>query len=278
MSCASCAIRRDVAVSLAGLPFGEETQVGNLLRIHYDDRRSRQFFRSDARALTLRYEDLVAVPERELRRVCDHIGESFETAMLDHTRSAVEVAPPHEWWKASIHDGLDRSRSGRWRTRMDDDVQRFASLHLARYLNEHGYDGARRAGSRLALLPFDDVVAPHDERFLLDLAARDVALIRPTPRHAAHLRRHKHIVFFGVRGQLDPLRNGGRVERVRNTTRLAALLLLRRLQGRPVLWVRRPSLREPRPTDACEIAIAAQLRLFARSVEPEAVAAAVASR
>jgi len=39
-----------------------------------------------SRYLELRYEDLVAEPERELRRVCEHASLRWEPAMLDHTR------------------------------------------------------------------------------------------------------------------------------------------------------------------------------------------------
>ena len=41
---------------------------------------------SGARYLELRYEDLVAEPERELRRVCEHTSLPWEATMLDHTR------------------------------------------------------------------------------------------------------------------------------------------------------------------------------------------------
>jgi hypothetical protein len=39
-----------------------------------------------SRYLELRYEDLVAEPERELRRVCEHGSLPWEPEMLDHTR------------------------------------------------------------------------------------------------------------------------------------------------------------------------------------------------
>ncbi|HJQ51118.1 MAG TPA: sulfotransferase [Gaiellaceae bacterium] len=41
---------------------------------------------SGSRYLELRYEDLVAEPERELRRVCEHGSLPWEADMLDHTR------------------------------------------------------------------------------------------------------------------------------------------------------------------------------------------------
>jgi hypothetical protein len=40
------------------------------------------------RYLELRYEDLVAEPERELRRICEHASLPWEPGMLDHTRAS----------------------------------------------------------------------------------------------------------------------------------------------------------------------------------------------
>jgi hypothetical protein len=49
------------------------------------------------RYLELRYEDLVEAPERELRRVCDHAGLTWEPGMLDHTRvSEAAKMPEHK--------------------------------------------------------------------------------------------------------------------------------------------------------------------------------------
>jgi hypothetical protein len=46
--------------------------------------------------LELRYEDLVAEPERELRSVCEHASLTWEPAMLDHTGvSKVAEMPEH---------------------------------------------------------------------------------------------------------------------------------------------------------------------------------------
>jgi sulfotransferase family protein len=42
--------------------------------------------RAGGRYLELRYEDLVAEPERELRGVCEHASVPWEAGMLDHTR------------------------------------------------------------------------------------------------------------------------------------------------------------------------------------------------
>src|ERR1700747_1676075 len=48
------------------------------------------------RYFELRYEDLVAEPERELRRICEHASLQWEPAMLDHTGvSKVAEMPEH---------------------------------------------------------------------------------------------------------------------------------------------------------------------------------------
>jgi sulfotransferase family protein len=52
--------------------------------------------RDGGRYLELRYEDLVAEPERELRRVCEHASLPWEPGMLDHTGvSEVAQMPEH---------------------------------------------------------------------------------------------------------------------------------------------------------------------------------------
>ncbi len=100
---------RDVALSLARMPFAKDSVVGNLVRIDADDRASRDRIENDPRAMTLRYEDLVTEPERELRRLCDFIGEEYAPSMLDSRGSAAA-------WPPSTSGGRRRCR-GRSRPR-----------------------------------------------------------------------------------------------------------------------------------------------------------------
>jgi len=76
-------------------------------------------------------------------------------------------------------------------------------------------------------------------------------------------------VFFGVVGQLDPDRSRSAGERVIDIARLGLLLLTRRLQGRPVVWVRRLSLIRRHPNDGGERFIARMLQVLAVSAEAE---------
>lgn len=262
---------RDVALSLARMPFATDSVVGNLVRIDHDDRVSRASIDSDPRALTLRYEDLVSEPERELRRICAFIGEAYEASMLDSRATAGNVAAEHEWWKGSVSAPLQTSSAGRWHQEMSADARRFAALHLADYLREHGYEGALDPDAEVAVLPVGDAVGPNNEGLLLELARRHIVVARPAPLTSAAQHRQEHIVFLGVRGQLEPGRGQSAFRRVFETAVLGLGLGVRRLRGRPILWARRATLRRRRNGDPAERLLALLLRLLARQVELERV-------
>ena len=63
------------------------------------------------------YEKLLAEPERELRRICDFLGEAFHPAMLDPTAS--DMASPAKLRFVFNHkaaQAVDRTSAGRWRS------------------------------------------------------------------------------------------------------------------------------------------------------------------
>jgi hypothetical protein len=280
---------RDVALSLAAMPFAKESVVGNLVRIDQDDRASRDTIAADPLAMTLRYEDLVTEPERELRRVCAFVGEAFESSMVDGRRASPQgasadvtgvtdvpgatgvpgVAAPHEWWKQSVSGPLTTNSVGRWRREMAADVQRFAELHLADFMRAHGYEGGREPRGQLVVLPVADGVGRGNEQLLVELARRETEVVRPAPRDGAAILRGPAVLFLGVRGQLDPGRGHAPSRRVLAASVLASGLLWRRLRGRPVPWLRRATLRERRTRDPVELLIALALRLAARQVTLE---------
>jgi len=260
---------RDVALSLARVPFAKESVVGNLVRIDEDDRASRERVESDPRAMTLRYEDLVSEPERELRRLCAFLDEAYDPAMLDRRATAGSVAAEHEWWKESVAGPLSTASVGRWQREMSADARRFAALHLAGYLRAHGYEGAEDARREVALVPVGAAVGPHNEGLLLELARRRMVVARPSPAGPRSLRAAQaedRLLFLGTRGQLDPARGASTTRRVLTTGATLAGLLLRRLQGRPLPWLRRATLRPKRAADPAERLLALGLRLLSRQV------------
>ena len=258
---------RDVALSLVRMPFATDSVIANLIRVDHDDRISRRFVASDQGTLSLRYEDLLARPEVELRRICDFIGEDFDPDMLASRGEGGAVAAEHEWWKASVSGPIDPSRIGRWRSEMAPEAQRFASVHLVRYLDEHGYEGGRKPRHRVAIVPAGAQIGAKHEGLLVDLAARDTAVVRPAPRHFSDLRRQRRLVYFGLKGQLDPSRNWPVARRLGALVGLVALGLERRIRRRPLLWVRKQTLRTRRATDPFERLTAVVLRVLARPTD-----------
>jgi len=142
-------------------------------------------------------------------------------------------------------------------------------------LAEHGYGEAVPAARKLAVVPAGDALNARYDEVLLQLASADVAIRRPVPATIEALHLQEPLVFFGVVGQLDPGRGRPARQRVLDVVRLGLLLLTRRLQGRPVIWVRRLSLVRRHPRDAGERVVARLLQLLAVSREASELPAIV---
>jgi hypothetical protein len=257
------------------VPFGTPSLLTNLSVLARMDEAGADFYREPGNALTIRYEDLVADPEQELRRVCAYVGEDYEPGMLDDRSGSSAVAAAHEWWKGDATGPIDGSRSGRWRTEMPIEVQRYAALNLGDILEEHGYGERRPAARVLSIVPAGDALNARYDDVLLRLSAADVGVRRPIPRTMEDLHLQEPLVFFGVVGQLDPDRHRPASRRVLDIVRLGVLLLTRRLQGRPVVWVRRLSLIRRHPRDGGERSVALLLRMLAVTREAEDLPALV---
>jgi hypothetical protein len=217
--------------------------------------------------MTLRYEDLVAEPERELRRLCTFVGEPYDPAMIEGRDGAGRVAAEHEWWKGDATGPLDRSRVGQWASRMPLEVQHYAALNLGDFLVEHGYGEAVHPRRSIAIVPSGDALAARYDDLLLRLSGADVAVERPGPVGPTELMARDPLVFFGVVGQLDPDRTRPSGERVLAIAGLAAVLLARRIQGRPAIWVRRLTLIRRHRRDAVERVLARLLQVLTKPAD-----------
>lgn len=58
----------------------------------------------ESRVLTVRLEDLIEHPERELRRVLTFVEEPWDAAVLDHRRQAPDDLPPLPWFQRAKGD------------------------------------------------------------------------------------------------------------------------------------------------------------------------------
>lgn len=259
---------RDVALSLARVPFAGESLVGHLAQASRHEREAAGFLARDPRAITIRYEDLVRDPAGQLERVCALVGVPFDPAMIDRREGFEGIAAPHETWKQKAAEPLDPSRIGGWRTTMDPAVQRFAALHCRELLRAHGYEGARDPARTIAIVPVGDLEAARIEGTLLALAAQDVAIAEPTPLTPAALGEHAHIVLWGGPDQLGLRLGSGALGRTAGIARLALLLAVRRLTGRGVIWIRRRSTWPARRHDRAGRVVVDLLRAFAHQGKP----------
>lgn len=112
---------RDVVAGLLEMDWWENNSARktakhwrNAIRAAVDHR-----LRDPDRHLTVRYEDLVERPEPVLRDICGFLGVSFHPAMLSHRASARRSFAPGEIeYKGLATEPIDRSRTGRYRTRL----------------------------------------------------------------------------------------------------------------------------------------------------------------
>jgi hypothetical protein len=94
---------------------------------------------SDVPVITVRYEDLVADPERELRSICDFTSLSYDGSMLDFHEDAENHAPQQQWM-ASLERPLHDENVHRWRDELEkDDVLLLEALVL-QALERYGYE------------------------------------------------------------------------------------------------------------------------------------------
>jgi hypothetical protein len=67
----------------------------------------------------LRYEDLTADPETELKKLCLFIGEDYDPAMCEPRHAAQVAVPAHKVWHKNTHGEVTTSRSGSWANRLE---------------------------------------------------------------------------------------------------------------------------------------------------------------
>ena len=87
----------------------------------------------------MRYEDLLAEPGAELRKLCDFLGEDFDEAMLEFAGASHDIVPERKVWHSLTHEPLDASRGERWRTRLRSDQVALIEVVADEQLRAHGY-------------------------------------------------------------------------------------------------------------------------------------------
>lgn len=86
--------------------------------------------------LTVRYEDLATKPETTLRKICDFMGVSFESAMLKPDSRNFKGVGGNRLRKRPV-DGIVLDTA--WRDEMKPTAQTFAAVIVSRYNRRYGY-------------------------------------------------------------------------------------------------------------------------------------------
>jgi len=266
---------RDVALSVMRAPFGGSSLIVNLYECARLSARTEPIIERDRRLMTLRFEDLVADPEPELRRLCDFVGEPFDARMLEQSGAAAAIQDRSEWWLAKAAERPDSSRLAVWRRELTPEQQRAAAAICHDILERHDYPDREPPRGRVTMRPDRIGLVKRWEGWAGDLAADGVVL------SGGHWARSSRLVLWPREGR-DPWRLGrGPLGRLARMSVLAGMVGFRRLTGKGTMWLRHPAGRLAQGSEGGRRSIAtglvqSNLRLLAGP--PERVEAPAAAR
>jgi hypothetical protein len=128
---------RDVVASLMDMPSFPNSALGNAnLWINFN-RAAIRASREPGYVL-VRYEDFVAHPERELRRLCDFIGESFSDQMTTPKPDPTADRP----WFQRAEGPITSSRVEIWRERLSERDAGLVEWYIGSEMEAFGYERA----------------------------------------------------------------------------------------------------------------------------------------
>jgi hypothetical protein len=132
---------RDVALSLRRMPFGPNNAWAagpwwaRGVRAGAEARR-----RHPGQVRIVRYEDLVADPDGQVRAICAFLELTYDPAMLDLARAdRSRVVADQTSWFPTLFEGVNTRSAGRWQTEMSERDQRLFALHARAELEANGY-------------------------------------------------------------------------------------------------------------------------------------------
>lgn len=131
---------RDVALSLNKAPWAPSDFLDAILLWRKYDLSSLDFFQNDQNSLIVHYELLLQSPEDELKKICDFIGEPFETTMLDTSRSANNLVTRKDSWHRIVDKPVDVSRIGVWKRELPESFNRLAEALIGDRIRAYGYE------------------------------------------------------------------------------------------------------------------------------------------
>lgn len=151
---------RDAALSLCKLPWASHRTVVNCFLWNDWFERSRAFFDTDSRSMTVLYEQLVERPGATMGELCRFVGETFEPGMLNTAAAGAKLISKAEPWKDRALESIDRSRIGVWRRACGERERLAATVICHEGIGRFGYE----AGEVRAV----------EDRFVWRLRRRDI--------------------------------------------------------------------------------------------------------
>lgn len=133
---------RDVCASLFNVPWGRKTATANA-ELWVSLSLAAEQGQGNPRFRRVRYEDVVADPERAMHEVCEFIGEDYDAAML----STAKVSTADKPWFTRSHEALSKDRTGSWQGQLAArDVQLIESV-AGPLMDTMGYQRSQPAAS-----------------------------------------------------------------------------------------------------------------------------------
>jgi hypothetical protein len=125
---------RDVCASLFNVPWGRKTATANA-DLWVNLTLAAEKGQGNPRFCRIRYEDIVAHPEEQMRNVCDFIGEEFDPSML----STAPVSTADKPWFLRSHDALSKDRLGAWQGQLSRSDVQLIEAGAGGLMKEMGY-------------------------------------------------------------------------------------------------------------------------------------------
>jgi hypothetical protein len=230
---------RDTALSMVKWPNGPEGFLDALFYWREYDNASASFFEVDDNCHTIRYEDLVCFPERELEQVCSFLGEAYEASMLDTSQSASRVMTEKETWKQLVSKPVDRTRVGVWKRNLTRDQNRISEALIGDRITGYGYETKEEFEYTAIVYPSVDLLQqyPRTLRKFVDEGIRFW--------QDAHFDSDPVTILVGEPDKDRWLRYQ-KPERWWDTVRIVVTTLKHKLANRRVYWIDNPN-RDSRP-------------------------------
>jgi hypothetical protein len=105
---------RAVVASRLKMPWTADDVVINILKWKVDILYGKEFPKDIASYLELRYEDLVSNPEHQLNRICEFVGEEYDSRMMEYYKTSKKHIKA-EPWKEGTYRPVNTIAVEKWR-------------------------------------------------------------------------------------------------------------------------------------------------------------------